>query len=258
MNPDARLRGLRLYAWAVVAFLYAPIALIVLYSFNASRFSAAWGGWTWKWYASLFRNDLLLEATRNSLMIAVANAFAATCLGTLAALGAHALKRRARAAARGVFYLPILVPDIVMGLSLLVLFSRLAIPLGKWTVLAAHVTFSLAYVYVLVAARLEARDPRLEEAAQDLGADRWRTFRHVTLPLLSPAVVAGALVSFTLSIDDFMITFFVSGPESTTLPLYVYGLVRRGISPEVSALSTLLVVLTAVLVALAERFRRRP
>jgi spermidine/putrescine transport system permease protein len=240
---------------AVLAFLYAPIAMIVLYSFNESRINAVWKGWTWKWYATLLENDRLTEALSNSLIIAVTSTAISTLLGTLASLALYRQSFRWKGAIQSTLYLPILIPDIVMGLSLLVLFSRFYIPLGKITILIAHITFSISYVYLVVSARLEGMNKYLEEAARDLGASGWQAFRYVTLPLIAPGMAAGAIIAFTLSIDDFMISFFVSGPESTTLPLYIYGLVKRGISPEVNALCTILVVITMVLVVLAERFR---
>lgn len=149
-------------------------------------------------------------------------------------------------------YLPIIVPDIIMGLSLLVLFSQLNMPLGKTTVIIAHITFSISYVYVIVSSRLANMGGQLEEAASDLGATPWQTFRYVTLPSLWPGIIAGALIAFTLSIDDFLISFFVAGPNSTTLPIYIYGSVKRGISPEINALCTLLILLSVGLIVLAQ------
>jgi spermidine/putrescine transport system permease protein len=241
---------------AVLAFLYIPMAAIAVYSFNDSRLNAIWQGFTFRWYVSLFRNEYLMEALFNSLLIAAVSTVVSTLLGTLTALAMRRVSRW-KGLAETLLYMPILIPEIVMGLSLLVLFTHLLIPLGKMTILIAHITFSLSYVYVIVAARLEGLNPHLEEAAQDLGADPWHTFRHVTLPLIMPGIVAGALISFTLSIDDFMVSFFVAGPGSTTLPIYIYGQVKRGISPEINALATIMIVLTVVLVVAAERFRRQ-
>lgn len=248
-------RGLFIFhALVALAFLYVPLAVIAVYSFNDSRINAVWKGFTLKWYVSLFANEYLMEALLNSLLIAVLSTVLSTVLGTLTAF---ALRRDSRwkKLFAGFLYLPILIPDIVMGLSLLVLFSQLFIPLGRGTILIAHVTFSISYVYVIVSARFEGMNPQLEEAAQDLGAGPWETFRFVTLPLIAPGMMAGALIAFTLSIDDFMVSFFVSGPESTTLPLYIYGLVKRGISPEINALSTIMIALTVILVILAEKLR---
>jgi spermidine/putrescine transport system permease protein len=249
-------RLLVIHSLVVLAFLYVPMAIIAVYSFNDSRMNAVWHGFTLEWYVSLFTNDYLLEALMNSLIIAVGSTVLSTMLGTLTAL---AIRRneRWRGFVSGLMYMPILIPDIVMGLSLLVLFTQLYIPLGRLTILIAHITFSISYVFVIVSARFEGMNPHLEEAAMDLGAGPWETFRHVTLPLIAPGIIAGALISFTLSIDDFMISFFVSGPEATTLPLYIYGLVKRGISPEINALSTIMILLTVALVVLAEKLRSR-
>jgi spermidine/putrescine transport system permease protein len=243
------------HAMAVLAFLYVPMIIVAVYSFNDSRVNAVWQGATFKWYISLLSNDRMLEALANSLIVACVSTAISTALGTAAALAVYRRRDKPGVAAQSVLYLPILIPDIVMGLSLLVLFSQLHFELGKLTVIAAHVTFSLSYVYILVSARLEGIARQLEEAAMDLGATPWETFRRVTLPLMKPGIISGALISFTLSLDDVMVSFFVSGPESTTLPLYIYGLVKRGISPEVNALSTLMVVVTVLLVIAAERFR---
>ncbi|GJM80697.1 hypothetical protein HMSSN139_31930 [Paenibacillus sp. HMSSN-139] len=152
----------------------------------------------------------------------------------------------------GLLYLPIIIPDIIMGLSLLVLFNQLHMPLGKMTIIIAHITFSLSYVYVVVTTRLSGMGGQLEEAAQDLGASSWQTFRHVTLPQIAPGIISGALIAFTLSLDDFMVSFFVSGPNSTTLPIYIYGQVKRGISPEINALCTILILVTVTLIFLAQ------
>ena len=152
----------------------------------------------------------------------------------------------------GLLYMPIIIPDIIMGLSLLVLFSQFQIPLGKSTVMIAHITFSVSYVYVMVSARFAGMGRQLEEAAQDLGATYWETFRYITLPQITPGVISGALIAFTLSLDDFMISFFVAGPSSTTLPIYIYGQVKRGISPEINALCTLLIVVSIILILLAQ------
>jgi spermidine/putrescine transport system permease protein len=252
-----RYRWLKLHTVLVFAFLYVPMLLIAVYSFNDSRANAVWRGFTLRWYVSLFENENLLAALANSFVIAIVSTIVSTALGTLTAIALHRHRSRWRSPLKSLLYVPILIPDIVMGLSLLVLFSQLSIPLGKLTIMIAHITFSLSYVYLIVAARLDGMARHLEEAAQDLGATPWQTLRHVTLPLLAPAVVSGALISFTLSIDDFMVSFFVSGPDSTTLPLYIYGLVKRGVSPEINALSTIMIVLTVTLVTLAEKLRRK-
>lgn len=229
----------------------------MLYSFNDSRVNAVWQGWTWRWYASLFTNERVIEALLNSLIVAVISTIISTALGTGAALGLERYRVKGEQASRLLLLLPVVVPDIVMGISLLGMFSQLLIPLGLATMIIAHITFSLSFVYAVVSARLQGTSAVYEEAANDLGAGPWQTFRYVTLPVIMPGIAAGALLAFTLSLDDFMISFFVSGPGSTTLPLYIYGLVKRGISPEINALCTLMIAFTLCSVTLAERIRRK-
>jgi spermidine/putrescine transport system permease protein len=200
----------------------------------------------------LFKNRRVLEALTNSLIVAVASTLVSTVLGTTAAIALNKYQYKYKNVINGLLYLPILIPEIVMGLSLLVLFSQAHIPLGKTSLILAHITFCVSFVVITVNARLEGMRPELEQAAMDLYATPFQTFRYVTLPLAMPGIVAGALMAFTLSIDDFIISFFVAGPNSTTLPLYIYAMVKRGISPEINALSTLLMLATIVLVVLAQ------
>ncbi|MBQ5349277.1 MAG: ABC transporter permease [Phascolarctobacterium sp.] len=240
------------YAMAILAFLYLPLLILALYSFNESRINAVWSGFTFDWYLSLFKNRRVLEALTNSLIVAVASTIVSTILGTTAAIALNKYQYKYKNVINGLLYLPILIPEIVMGLSLLVLFSQAHIPLGKTSLILAHITFCVSFVVITVNARLEGMRPELEQAAMDLYATPFQTFRYVTLPLAMPGIVAGALMAFTLSIDDFIISFFVAGPNSTTLPLYIYAMVKRGISPEINALSTLLMLATIVLVVLAQ------
>ena len=240
------------YAMAILAFLYLPLLILALYSFNESRINAVWSGFTFDWYLSLFKNRRVLEALTNSLIVAVASTLVSTILGTTAAIALNKYQYKYKNVINGLLYLPILIPEIVMGLSLLVLFSQAHIPLGKTSLILAHITFCVSFVVITVNARLEGMRPELEQAAMDLYATPFQTFRYVTLPLAMPGIVAGALMAFTLSIDDCIISFFVAGPNSTTLPLYIYAMVKRGISPEINALSTLLMLATIVLVVLAQ------
>lgn len=240
------------YAMAILAFLYLPLLILALYSFNESRINAVWSGFTFDWYLSLFKNRRVLEALTNSLIVAFASTLVSTILGTTAAIALNKYQYKYKNVINGLLYLPILIPEIVMGLSLLVLFSQAHIPLGKTSLILAHITFCVSFVVITVNARLEGMRPELEQAAMDLYATPFQTFRYVTLPLAMPGIVAGALMAFTLSIDDFIISFFVAGPNSTTLPLYIYAMVKRGISPEINALSTLLMLATIVLVVLAQ------
>ncbi|MDR9852019.1 ABC transporter permease [Paenibacillus sp. VCA1] len=243
---------LGLHSLLLMIFIYVPILLIIVYSFNNTRLSGDWKGFTFEWYTSLLENRHVMEALTNSLTVAVISTIAATLLGTLAALSLRNVGKRWKGGMNGLMYLPVVIPDIIMGLSLLVLFSQMHIPLGKATVIIAHITFSMSYVYVVVTARLAGMGRQLEEAAADLGATGWKTFRYVTLPQMMPGIISGALIAFTMSLDDFMVSFFVAGPSSTTLPIYIYGQVKRGISPEINALCTLLILVSVVLILLAQ------
>lgn len=248
---------LSIHAFLMMAFIYVPILIIIIYSFNDTRLSGNWEGFTFEWYISLFDNRNVMEALMNSLTVAVVSTIISTMLGTAAALGLRDLGRRGRSGMNGLLYLPVIIPDIIMGLSLLVLFSQLNIPLGKTTVMIAHITFSISYVYVVVSARLSGMGKQLDEAAQDLGATPWQAFRHVTLPQIAPGIISGALIAFTLSLDDFMVSFFVAGPSSTTLPIYIYAQVKRGISPEINALCTILILVSITLILLAQYILNR-
>lgn len=243
--------GLWAAALAVYAFLYIPLAVVVLFSFNASELNAAWVGFTTDWYVRLAHDRDMLHAAGNSLFIAVTAAAAATLLGTMAGIAMH----RWRAPFLPFLVLtPVAMPEILLGVSLLLFFRQvLDLTLGLFSILAAHVTFSIGFVAVVVRARLAGMDESLFEAARDLGASPWQTLRRVTLPLILPAVLAGYLMSFTLSIDDFVITFFVAGVGVTTLPLQIYSMIKVAVTPEVNAVSTLLMAITLSLLVLASR-----
>ena len=242
---------LYLAAGSSFAFLYLPLVVVVVYSFNDSRLNAEWVGFTLDWYRVLFADEEMLLAARNSLLIALVSSLCATFLGTLAGLAIHRYHLR---------WLPLLVitpvamPEILLGVSLLVFFIQvLHLTLGLLSVVLAHVTFSIGFVAIIVRARLAGMDESIFEAARDLGASPWQTFRLVTFPLILPAVVAGFLMSFTLSIDDFVITFFTAGVGVSTLPLQIYSMIKIAVTPEVNAVSTLLMLLTLVLVIAASR-----
>ncbi len=255
-------RLLSLHAWLVFAFLYLPIVVIVALSFNQSRFGVRFTGFTFDWYIRLFNNDRILDYLTNTLIVAVVSTVVSTILGTLLAIGLVRYQFRLRNALRYLLYVPVVVPDVVMGISLLLLFDVVRDAVGwprlsLFTIILAHISFQIAYVTLVVRARLMLLDPTLEEAAKDLGATPWHTFREVTLPLIMPGVVAGALLAFSLSLDDFVITFFTSGPGSTTLPLYIYSSVKLGVSPEIHALSTLMVGATILILVLGTLFWRK-
>jgi spermidine/putrescine transport system permease protein len=253
VRPPGRSRLLGLWSLAVYVFLYAPLAVLAAFSFNRERLTAQWRGFTLEWYARLLENTQVLTALRNSLLVAAAATALATAIATAAALAFHRHRFRRQAALDGLLTLPIVIPEIVMAASLLLLFAGIGLRLGFLTVVLAHVAFSVSYAVVVVRARLAGFDRSLEEAAMDLGAGPWRTFLHVTLPGIAPGVLAAGLLVFALSIDDYVITSFVAGVGSTTLPLQIYSMVRSGISPEINAASTVLLVATAFLLFAAWR-----
>lgn len=238
--------------------LHLPVLVLVAFSFNASRYSLAWTGFTFEWYRVLVARPEIAEGLRASLLIGVVATVVATVLGTLLALGLHRLGQgRARRNIEAALYFPVVTPEIVAGISLLALFAFLGVPLGLTTVILAHVTFCLPFVTIVVLARAAGMDRSLEEAAMTLGASPATTFWRVTVPQLLPGIVAGALLAFTLSFDDFLITFFTAGPGSTTLPLVVYGMVRKAVEPTINAVSTIVLVVTTLALAGSELVRKR-
>jgi len=234
----------------VYLFLYLPLVLVVVFSFNDSKLNAEWVGFTWKWYGKLLHNREMLGAAMNSLIIATVSAGVATILGTLAGMAMNQYRLRLL---QLLVLAPIAMPEILMGVSLLVLFIMVNMTLGLMSIMLAHITFCIGFVALSVQARMSSMDPALVEAARDLGASPWRCFREITLPLLMPGILAGALMAFTLSIDDFVITFFTAGVGSSTLPLQIYSMVKIAVTPEVNAVSTLLMLLTLVVITAASR-----
>jgi spermidine/putrescine transport system permease protein len=229
-------------------FLYAPILVLIIFSFNSSRFVADWGGFSFRWYVKLFQDAAMGAALRNSLIVAFVSTIIATLFGTMTALAMERYDFAGKLSLDALLYLPIIIPEISMAVMLLLFFVMTKIPLGITTIIIAHVAFNISFVTVVVRARLAGLDRRLEEAAQDLYANELKTFRYVTLPLLMPGILAGALMAFTLSLDDFVITFFTAGPGSTTLPLRVYSMVKLGVTPEINALSSLMILVSMALV----------
>jgi spermidine/putrescine transport system permease protein len=247
-------RGPWLWAAGMAAyvFLYLPLTIVVAYSFNDSRLNAEWVGFTWHWYRVLFEDEDMLIAAGNSLFIAAVASLAATVLGTMAGIAMQRYKLKVLTL---MVLAPVAMPEILLGVSLLLFFIQvLNLTLGLLSIVLAHITFSIGFVAVIVQARLAALDESLFEAARDLGASPWQTFRYVTFPLIRPAVIAGGLMAFTLSIDDFVITFFTAGVGVQTLPLRIYSMIKIAVTPEVNAVSTLLMMLTLTLTVLASRF----
>lgn len=249
-----RNRWLSAYAILVYAFLFAPIAVLIIYSFNRARRGLVWQGFTFDWYPKLLANDELLDALVVTLQVAAVAVLVSTVLGALLGLGLARLRFRGRGATETLLLVPMITPEIVMGLSLLLFFVQLFDAHGSVAQLwVAHITFCVSYVAVVVRARAANMDPHLEEAARDLGASAWGAFRYVTLPLIAPAVLAGALLAFSLSFDDYVVSTFNSGVGSSTLPLYIYGKIKFGVTPEINAISTIVVALTAVAILIAWR-----
>ena len=235
-----------------LAFLYLPIVILVVYSFNASRLVTVWGGWSLRWYSEFFNDRAMLEAAWMSLRVAMASATIATLLGTLAAVALSRGERfRGRTLFSGMLYAPLVMPEVITGLSLLLLFVALNAERGFWTVTIAHTTLTMCFVAVVVQSRLGSLDRSLEEAAMDLGCDPARAFVAVTLPLIAPAVAAGWMLAFTLSLDDVVIASFTTGPGSATLPIRIYSEVRLGVKPEINAICTLVIGLIAVVIVVA-------
>jgi putrescine transport system permease protein len=240
------------------AFLYLPIAILVIYSFNASRLVTVWGGFSTKWYASLFQNQGLIDAAWVTIRVALMSATLATVLGTLGALALTRYTRfRGRVLFSGMIYAPLVMPEVITGLSLLLLFVAVGFDRGFWTVMLAHTTLTMCFVAVVVQSRLVTFDRSLEEAAMDLGATPVKTFFQVTLPVILPAVVSGWMLAFTLSLDDLVIASFTSGPGATTLPMKIYSQVRLGVTPEINAVCTLMIAFVAVGVIITAILNRR-
>ncbi|MFQ3534808.1 MAG: ABC transporter permease [Aggregatilineales bacterium] len=248
--------GLPLISTAVFAFLYAPIIVLVIFSFNSGTRLGTWESFSLRWYERVLSSREWLGSLQVTLWIAALSALISTVLGTLAGLALERFRFRGRGAYDSMLYLPVIIPDIVMALSLLLFFSSVNVSLSRWTVLIGHVAFNTAFVAVIVRARLASLDPRLEEAAADLYASPWQTFRRVTLPLLRPAILAGALMAFTMSFDEFVITSFVSGQGDTTLPVKIYSSIRFGLRPEVTAVASLVLLISVMLVAVSLLMQR--
>jgi len=239
-------------ALAVYAFLYVPLAIVVAYSFNDSRLNAEWVGFTLHWYQVLLHDEDMLIAAGNSLFIALVSSLAATGLGTMAGIAIHRYDFKLL---NFMVLTPVAMPEILLGVSLLLFFIQvLNLTLGMLSIVLAHITFSIGFVAIVVRVALAALDESIFEAARDLGASPWQTFRHVTFPLILPGVIAGGLMAFTLSIDDFVITFFTAGVGVQTLPLRIYSMIKIAVTPEVNAVSTLLMLLTLTMILLASRF----
>ena len=234
-------------------FLYAPILLLMLFSFNDSRSRGQWGGFTLKWYGELFKDSATMDALFNTIVIALLSAVIATVVGTITAFGMHYMKKTPRAILSGISYLPVMNPDIVTGVSLLILFLTIHIQKGFLTLLIAHITFNIPYVILSVMPKLKQMNEHLFEAAQDLGASGIYTFFHIILPEIMPGIISGFLLSVTLSIDDFVISLFTRGPGVNTLSVHIYNMAKKGVVPSINALSTIMFVVVMLLLLIINR-----
>jgi spermidine/putrescine transport system permease protein len=251
---SGRNRWLSAFAVAIYAFLFAPIVVLILFSFNNSRRTFVWKGFTLDWYPKLFENADLLDALRVTMVVAVVAVIVSTILGSLLGLGLARLRFRGSGATETLLLLPMVTPEIIMGISLLIFFFQLFGGVGSiGQISIAHITFCISYVAVTVRARAAGMDPKLEEAARDLGASAWGAFRYVTVPLILPAVIAGAMLAFALSFDDLVVTSFNAGVGSTTLPIFIYSSIKFGVTPQINAISTIIVAVVSIALFIAWR-----
>ncbi len=237
-------------------FLFAPIAILIIFSFNTSKLNFVWQGFTLHWYVKLLSNEAILNAFKNSLIVAILTTLLSTLLGTMLAFALVRYNFRGRAILNNIIFLPVIIPEIIEGISLLVFFVWIGMQLGISTIVIAHTAFCISFVAIVVKARLHGLDRTLEEAAMDLGANKIQTFLKITLPLTMPGIIAGALLAFTLSLDDFVITFFTAGVGSTTLPLKIYSMIKFGITPEINAISTILLSVSMLLMLCSLKLQR--
>ena len=256
MNPKPH-RILSIGCAAVYLFMYTPLFVLVAFSFTPTEYGVSWEGFTLKWYRAVFSNSDIQDALKVSLIIAVPTVVISTAIGTITAFTLYRYRFLGRALYQGALYVPLVMPDLVIGISLLLLYTSIKLELGILTILLAHISFSIPLTTLVIIARMQRIDRTLEEAALDLGADEWTTMWKVTLPLLMPGILAAALLTFPWSFNDFVITFFVSGVGSSTLPLRVYSMIRLGVSPMVNALGTLIVVAPLIIVIIGTYFDRR-
>ena len=260
------------YSWLFLSFIYAPILLISVFSFNANPVNMMiWEGFTFDWYRTIFgfptrldeltlyveSTDKLYSAVLNSLTVAFITTGISTVFGTSVALAVARFKFRLKSFYRALMFMPMIMPDIILGIALLIFFMSFGFGLGLHTIIIGHCTFLSSYVFIVVSARIADMDESLEEASADLGADGWVTFRRVTLPMIAPGVIGGALLAFIISMDDLVITYFIAGVNSTTLPVHIYGMLRRGIKPEINAIATIILMFSFVIASIGLYMRGR-
>ena len=250
-------RLLSLGCFLLFVFMYAPLLVVIVYSLTPTEYGVSWEGFTLKWYQAVLANENIKDALKVSLMVAIPTVLISTAIGTITAFTLYRYKFFGRALYQGILYIPLIMPDLVIGVALLLFYTFLKLELGVFTILLAHISFSIPLTTLVIIARMQRIDRSLEDAAMDLGADEWTTMRKVTLPLLKPGIVAAALLAFPWSFNDFVITFFVSGVGSSTLPIRVFSMIRLGVSPVINALGTLIVVIPLILVVIGLLLERR-
>jgi len=250
-------RLLSLGCFLLFVFMYAPLLVVIVYSLTPTEYGVSWEGFTLKWYQAVLANENIKDALKVSLMVAIPTVLIATAIGTITAFTLYRYKFFGRALYQGILYIPLIMPDLVIGVALLLFYTFIKLELGVFTILLAHISFSIPLTTLVIIARMQRIDRSLEDAAMDLGADEWTTMRKVTLPLLKPGILAAALLTFPWSFNDFVITFFVSGVGSSTLPIRVFSMIRLGVSPVINALGTLIVVIPLILVVIGLLMERR-
>lgn len=252
-----RVRFSHIYIGLILIIMYLPILLIVIYSFNESKISSVWGGFSMKWYEMLKNDRAMHEAIRNSILLGGLSCCAAAVVGTLGAVGMSRIELRTKGAVEYISMLPIMIPEIILGMVFMAFFALIGLPFGMTTLVIAHTAFCIPYVYMMVKARLAGMDASLMEAARDLGASQWRVFFDITLPLIAPAVVSGMLLAFAMSFDDVVISIFVTGAETNTLPIKIYTQMKTGVTPEINALCTIMLIVTLAVVGVSGILGRR-
>ena len=255
MKKKSRFPGI--YLGVILVIMYIPILLVIIYSFNESRISSVWDGFSFRWYRDLFRDKDLLDALANSLVLATISSVSAAVIGTLAAVGMPRVKLKGKGAIEYISTLPIMIPEIILGMVFLVYFSLIRLPFGMTTLAVAHTSFCIPYVYMLVKARLVGIDKSFAEAAKDLGASEWNVFFDITMPLILPAIASGVLLSFAMSLDDVVISIFVTGVNTNTLPIKIYTQLKTGVTPKINALCTLMFAATLLVISLSTWFGKR-
>lgn len=240
-----------IYLGLILALMYVPIVLVIIYSFNESKISSVWDGFSLKWYVDLFKDESMFEALLNSIILGLSSSFAAAIIGTLGAVGSSKVELKGKGLIEYISTLPIMIPEIILGMVFMAFFSLIGLPFGMTTLIIAHTAFCIPYVFMMVKARLVGMDKSLEEAAQDLGASKIRTFFDIILPLIIPAIASGMLLSFAMSFDDVIISVFVTGVNSNTLPLKIYSQLKTGVTPKINALCTLMFFVTVLICGLS-------